>query len=81
MGKYDALTPLLAESEPRAGIEPPRKTRPLAKSRNSEYRQISLYIRRSIHDDALRRLIGSPDDFSDLINRLVGAWLETGGRS
>jgi hypothetical protein len=81
MGKYDALTPILNSSESRTTIEPPGKTRPLAKSRNSEYRQISVYIRRSVHDEALRRLIGGPDDFSDLVNRLVAAWVDTGARS
>jgi hypothetical protein len=75
MGKYDALTPIITESQSRQGLEPARKTRPLAKSRNAEYRQISVYIRRSVHDEALRRLIGSPDDFSDLVTQLVSEWL------
>jgi hypothetical protein len=80
MGKYDALTPIVPESQPRTAIERARKARPLAKSRNSEYRQISVYIRRSVHDEAQRRLIGGPEDFSDLVNRLVAAWVEGGKR-
>jgi hypothetical protein len=81
MGKYDALKPILNESQPRVSAEPARKIRPVAKSRSSEYRQISVYIRRTVHDDALRRLIGSSGDFSDLINRLVSDWLERGAPS
>jgi hypothetical protein len=76
MGKYDALTPIVTESRKRTPAEPARKARPLAKSKNADYRLISVYIRRSLHDEALRRLIGSPDDVSDLINRLVGDWLQ-----
>jgi hypothetical protein len=76
MGKYDALTPIVTESRKRAPAEPARKVRPLAKSKNAEYRQISVYIQRSLHDDALRRLIGRADDFSDLINQLVAEWLD-----
>ena len=81
MGKYDALTPILNDSQPRSAIEPARKQRPLAKSRNSEYRQISVYIRRSVHDEALRRLIGGTEDFSDLVTRLVADWVQAQDRS
>ena len=76
MGKYDALTPIVTESRTRTTAEPQGKPRPLAKSKNADYRQISVYIRRSVHDEALRRLIGSPDDFSDLVNRLVAEWVD-----
>jgi hypothetical protein len=76
MGKYDALTPLINDSQARTAIEPARKTRPLAKSRSAEYRQISVYIRRSVHDEALRRLIGTPEDFSDLVTSLVAEWID-----
>ena len=81
MGKYDALTPIVSDSQPRTTVEPARKTRPLAKSRNPEYRQISVYIQRSVHDEALRRLIGNPDDFSDLVNRLIAEWVARNGAS
>jgi hypothetical protein len=81
MGKYDALTPIVSDSQQRTTIEPARKARPLAKSRNPEYRQISVYIQRSIHDEALRRLIGKPEDFSDLVNHLISDWIARGASS
>lgn len=78
MGKYDALTPLVEETQPRqAATTAPVSKKKTGKSANrDEYRQISVYIRRTIHNDAQRALIGSDQDFSDLVNQLVKQWLE-----
>ena len=76
MGKYDALTPIVEETRARQPVSEPRREKKSGKSANrDEYRQISVYIRRAMHNDAQRALIGSDEDFSDLVNRLVQQWL------
>ena len=76
MGKYDALTPIVESSSPRETERTSSKARRVGKSANrQEYRQISVYIRRDLHNAAQRTLIGTEDDFSDLVNRLVQSWL------
>jgi hypothetical protein len=78
MGKYDGLTPIVEESESRH-ISPGRgREKRTGKSANrEEYRQISVYLKRQIHHQAQRALIGTAEDFSDLVNRLVADWLQS----
>ena len=76
MGKYDALTPIVENSSSREPDRTSAKPRKLGKSANrEEYRQISVYIRRDLHNAAQRALIGTDEDFSDVVNRLVESWL------
>jgi len=80
MGKYDALTPIVEDSEPRQALRqrPGPKDKRTGKSANrEEYRQISVYIKKSTHHDAQRAIIGTDEDFSDLVNRLVEEWVES----
>lgn len=80
MGKYDALQPIV-DSQPRTPAPEPAAApvRPTsqAKSRNSDYRQISVYIRRDLHNEAQRMLIGQDQDFSDVVNTLVDQWVRS----
>jgi hypothetical protein len=64
--------------------EPQQETRPEAKkangkSSNPEYKQISAYIRRSTHRDAIKRLADEDGrrDLSDVIEELLSQWLKS----
>lgn len=73
MGKYDNLLPV---DEPRlrdSSVDQAR--RPVGKAKDPAYRQISVYIKQTVHDEAKRKLIGQKEDFSDVVNKLVDGWI------
>ena len=74
MGKYDNLLPI-DESRAREHAPAERRHRSLGKAKDPAYRQISVYIKQAVHDEAKRKLIGHKDDFSDVVNQLVEAWV------
>ena len=63
-------------------VSPPpvqRRTRQQGKRSNPNYEQVGVYIERDIHLEIKKRLITEPEhDFSDLVNELLGRWLQYG---
>jgi hypothetical protein len=45
------------------------------KREHPDYTQISVYIRKAPYHEIKRMLVGSNQDFSDLVNELVEGWL------
>ena len=77
MSKFAGLKPIVEPSirmEPEA--VPEKKVRPIGKRQDkARYQQISLYMERALYIEARRRIYGSGQDFSDLVNDLVRGWL------
>jgi hypothetical protein len=51
-----------------------RATRPLAKSKNPEYKPTTLYVRRQTFNAAQGKLIGADMDLSDVVDALLAKW-------
>ena len=85
MSKFDGLKLLKEESGPRvdlpeevpvrSAIKPPR---PIGKRQDPRYQQISAYVRRDFYDEIRKRLIGQEKDFSDLLEKWMSEWLQSG---
>jgi hypothetical protein len=48
-----------------------------AKSKDPDYMQTTVYVRRDLYGDARAALIRAGGDFSDLLNKLLADWLKT----
>lgn len=46
------------------------------KSSSGEFDKTTLYLGKTVKLEAQRRLLGSEDDLSTLVNRLLSEWLE-----
>lgn len=83
MGKFTGLKTII-EGEPRQRSEEPvpaKRERRVGKRADPNYTQISLYMKKTPYQEAQRRLIGSNQDFSDLVNRLIEQWLTSNGET
>ena len=67
------------ETAPETTTEPKEtKTREKAgKNSNPDYVQISAYIRKDTRIQARRLLLGSEEDLSDVIEKLLGEWIKS----
>ena len=64
--------------ETRSPAEPakmPKMGRPPGKKSNPEYTQVTVYLRKELHQAARKRLIDEQRQFSDLVGDLVNQWL------
>jgi hypothetical protein len=63
---------------PAPPLEPPRKEKPLAKSKDPEYTPVTVYVNKGIYQDVQMSLLaqGRRREVSDLTNELYQAWLE-----
>lgn len=81
-GEGDDFDPTLIADTPIPVGEPKAvaKKRAPAKKNNPDYAQTTSYIKRDIYDAATKRLIdeGRVRDYSDLLNDLLSAWLNSG---
>jgi hypothetical protein len=76
MSKFAGLKSII-EGAPRAEAPRPEPQPKRAGKRDDpDYTQISVYIRKQPYHEAKRRLIGSGQDFSELVNQLVVEWLQ-----
>lgn len=77
MGRFSDLK-VIREGAPRSE-ELPRPPEPkpkkVGKRDHPDYTQISVYIRKQPYHEARRKLIGTGQDFSDLVNELIAKWL------
>ena len=84
MSKFTGLKLLKEDSGPRAdqpeSVNQPqpslRSSRPIGKRQNPEYQQISAYVRRTLYDEIRKQLIGTNEDFSDLLEKWMADWLQ-----
>ena len=53
--------------------------RPPAKKSDSDYTQVTVYLKRDNHLAAKKRLLDDGKEFSELVDQLVMAWLQTSG--
>jgi len=77
MGRFSDLK-IINDPSPRPENAPaPSELKPkrVGKRDHPDYTQISVYIRKHPYHEAKRKLIGSDQDFSDLVNDLVANWL------
>lgn len=75
----EELTRSSGRLQPDSGINPRRAPgRPMGKRADPDYRQRSVWLRRTTHRAAMAKLRAQdPDsagDFSELVEELVGAW-------
>ena len=76
MSKFTGLKSII-EANPRSEeLTPEPKPKRVGKRDDPHYTQISVYIRKEPYHEVKRRLIGSGQDFSDLVNQLVSEWLQ-----
>ena len=76
-GKFDDLLQARREKEP--GDErrdQPAPTASVGKRSDSEYRQVSAYIRRDTHRKVKIALLEENREFSELVEELLRSWLD-----
>ena len=85
--KYDSLFEARRRGEqvsPAAGSETQEETGRVAKSRgggrrsDSDYRQVSAYVRRDTYQRVKLALLEEDREFSELVEELLQHWLEPG---
>ena len=54
----------------------PKSTRPMGRSRDPRYSKAMMYIPVELHEETKRLLIGSGQNFSELCEELIQAWVE-----
>jgi hypothetical protein len=69
----------LVEREPEQEEQPApppakRAARPLAKSKDPNYKPTTLYVRRQTFNSAQTKLIGGERDLSDVVDALLAKW-------
>ena len=71
----------LPQAEQSAAAAPAarRAGRPPGKKNNPDYRQVTVYLREEAHRAAKKLLLDEQRDFSELVDDLVGQWLQTSG--
>ena len=74
--------PVVAENVTKLRAEPdlppsaPKLGRPPGKSRDPNYTQVTVYLRKSVHRTARKMLIDERRQFSDLVDELVSQWIQ-----
>jgi hypothetical protein len=63
----------------RAETEPVRVGRPRAKRSDPQYQQVTAYIRRETYTAARKLLLDEQREFSELVEELVGEWVNRKG--
>ena len=58
-----------------------RAGRPPGKKNNPEYKQVTVYLHGEAHRAAKKLLLDEQRDFSELVDDLLGQWLQTSGLS
>lgn len=76
MSKFTGLKSIIDGSPRAEESRPEPKPKRAGKRDDPEYTQISVYIRKEPYHEVKRKLIGSGQDFSDLVNHLVVDWLQ-----
>ena len=54
----------------------PKMGRPPGKKSNPDYTQVTVYLRKEVHQTARKLLIDESRQFSDLVDQLVSQWNE-----
>ena len=80
MSKFTGLKSIIDANPRSEELTPETKPKRVGKRDDPNYTQISVYIRKEPYHEAKRRLIGSGQDFSDLVNQLVSEWLQASPR-
>lgn len=77
------VTKLRAEPELSPALPPPapKMGRPPGKSSDPDYIQVTVYLRKSVHQTARKMLIDERRQFSDLVDELVSRWIQQNEKS
>ena len=77
------VTKLRSEPEPSPALPPPapKMGRPRGKSSDPNYIQVTVYLRKSVHQTARKMLIDERRQFSDLVDELVDQWIQHSEKS
>jgi len=72
------VTKLRAEPDLSPSLPPtaPKMGRPTGKSSDPNYIQVTVYLRKSVHQTARKMLIDERRQFSDLVDELVSQWIQ-----
>ena len=76
-GKFDELVKARQKDQESSHQDPPsRRAAPSAGKRSdSEYKQVSAYIRRDTHFKVKLALLQEGREFSELVEELLGEWI------
>lgn len=79
----DNVTKLRSEPALSPALPPPARKmgRPPGKSSDPNYIQVTVYLRKSVHQTARKMLIDERRQFSDLVDELVSQWIQHGQKS
>lgn len=80
MSKFKGILKAAREDEQPDEVLPvPKRGRPKGKRSHPDYEQVSAYIRKETYRKVKLALLQSGDesDFSELVEKLLGEWLET----
>ena len=77
------VTNLRAEPDLSPALPPPapKLRRPPGKSSDPHYIQVTVYLRKSVHQTARKMLIDERRQFSDLVDELVDQWIQHSEKS
>ena len=74
--------PKTSKRKPAAPAAAPRKVgRPPGKKSNPDYTQVTVYLRKTTHLTAKKRLLDQGREFSELVDDLVSRWIQNSGKS
>lgn len=77
-GKFDELLKATrADSTGGAGGSRSTRATSVGKRSDSDYRQVSAYIRKDTHQEVKIALLQEEREFSELVEELLRAWLES----
>jgi uncharacterized Zn finger protein (UPF0148 family) len=75
-GKFDDLVKSRNKGQASSQQEPVRRSAPSAGKRSdSEYKQVSAYIRKDTHFKVKLALLQESREFSELVEELLGEWV------
>jgi hypothetical protein len=75
-GKFDDLVKARNKDQASSQQEPVRRSAPSAGKRSdSEYKQVSAYIRKDTHFKVKLALLQEGREFSELVEELLGEWV------
>jgi hypothetical protein len=76
--KFQTVLDVANAREPKKGASESPDTptkRKVGKSKDPDYEQVTVYIRRDTHLEAKRLLLGQEIDFSELAEKLLSEWI------
>ena len=76
-GKFDALLKARAKPVEEEGISGSPRTTTVGKRSDSDYRQVSAYIRKDTHQEVKIALLQEEREFSELVEELLRDWLKS----